>query len=126
MKLKEIFKVILEEEQGYLGMIDGYRLSVEGKEGSIPHIHCVKGNPKKPETVSCISLIRKGYANHTSWQVELLKKIFEDICIFLGNENASKTDKNSWLKAVEDWNESNTFKIPKNFVNPYNNEIIYK
>lgn len=59
MKLKEMFKIMLEEEQGYLGMIDGYRLSVEGKEGSIPHIHCVKGNPKKPETVSCISLIRK-------------------------------------------------------------------
>lgn len=34
MKLKEIFKVILEEEQGYLGMIDRYRLSVEGREES--------------------------------------------------------------------------------------------
>ena len=47
MKLKEIIDTIFEEEQGFLGSIDGYRLSVEGKEGAIPHIHCVKGNPKK-------------------------------------------------------------------------------
>ena len=31
-----------------------------------------------------------------------------------------------WLKAVNDWNESNTFKIQDGFVNPYNNKMIYK
>jgi len=54
MKLKEVIDTIFEEEQGFLGNIDDYRLSVEGKEGAIPHIHCVKGNPKNPENVSCI------------------------------------------------------------------------
>lgn len=29
MKLKEIIDTIFEEEQGFLGNIDGYRLSVE-------------------------------------------------------------------------------------------------
>ena len=48
MKFKEAVYIILnEEEQGYLGTIDGYRLSVEANEGPIPHIHCIKGNAKK-------------------------------------------------------------------------------
>lgn len=66
MKLKEAVDAIFEEEQGFLGTIDGYRLSVEGREGAIPHIHCVKGSPKNPESASCISLIKKGYANHSA------------------------------------------------------------
>lgn len=85
MKLKEVIDTIFEEEQGFLGNIDGYRLSVEGKEGAIPHIHCVKGNPKNPENVSCISLIKKGYANHSAWQTELPKKVFEKVCDFLSS-----------------------------------------
>lgn len=118
MKLKEVIDTIFEEEQGFLGSIDGYRLSVEGKEGTIPHIHCVKGNPKNPENVSCISLTKKGYANHSAWQTELPRKIFEKVCVFLSSDK--------WLKAVNDWNESNSFKIPDGFKNPYNNEMIYK
>jgi len=118
MKLKEVIDIIFEEEQGFLGSIDGYRLSVEGKEGTIPHIHCVKGNPKNPESVSCISLIKKGYANHSAWQTELPRKVFEKVCVFLSSDK--------WLKAVNDWNESNSFKIPDKFKNPYNCEMIYK
>ena len=118
MKLKEAIDIIFEEEQGFLGNIDGYRLSVEGKEGTIPHIHCVKENPKKPESVSCISLTKKGYANHSSWQTELPRKVFEKVCEFLSSDK--------WLKAVNDWNESNSFKIQDGFINPYNNKMIYK
>lgn len=76
MKLKEIIDIIFEEEQGFLGSIDGYRLSVEGKEGTIPHIHCVKGNPKKPESVSCISLTKKGYAKPSFLANRITKKSF--------------------------------------------------
>ena len=118
MKLKEIIDTIFEEEQGFLGNIDGYRLSVEGREGAESHIHCIKGNPKKPESVSCISLTRKGYANHSAWQTELPKKVFEKVCAFLSSDK--------WLKAVNDWNESNEFKIPDGTVNPYNNKMVYK
>ena len=126
MKLKElIHKILFEEEQGFLGMIDGYRFSVEGKEGAIPHLHCIKGNTKFPESVSCISLLRKGYANHTEWQTELPKKTFAKICFFLANGKANKTGENAWLKAVKDWNESNSFKIPKGTVNPYNEKIVF-
>lgn len=118
MKLKEAVDAIFEEEQGFLGTIDGYRLSVEGREGAIPHIHCVKGSPKNPESASCISLTKKGYANHSAWQTELPRKVFEKVCEFLSSDK--------WLKAVNDWNESNNFKIPNNFKNPYNAEMIYK
>lgn len=126
MKLKEIIDIILtEEEQGYLGVIDGYRISVEGKEEPIPHIHCVKGDPKHPISVSCIFLVKNGYANHSSWQTELPKKVFDKITDFLGNGKANKTGVNIWIKTVEDWNESNNFKIPKKTVNTYNSEIVY-
>lgn len=65
MIFKKLFSDILNEEEiGYIGFVDGYRLSVEGREGNVPHIHCVKGNPKYPEKVSCIALKYIGYANH--------------------------------------------------------------
>ena len=80
---------------------------------------------KNPEEVSCIALNKVGYANHSKYHIELSKKVFEHICNFLANGYANKTNKNVWLKAVEDWNESNNFKIKNGFKNPYNNEITY-
>lgn len=44
MTLKNLISsILLEEEIGYIGTVDNYRISVEGGEGNIPHIHCVKG-----------------------------------------------------------------------------------
>ena len=116
-----ITSILLEEEIGYLGTVDGYRLSIEGKEGVIPHIHCVKG-----DLISCIHLTKIGYANHSSYHKELPRKDFIKICNFLSNENANKIEENSWLSAVQQWNEANSFKIKKGTVNPYNINIIYK
>ena len=43
MTLKNLISsILLEEEIGYIGTVDNYRISVEGGEGNIPHIHCVK------------------------------------------------------------------------------------
>ena len=130
MIFKKLFSDILNEEEiGYIGFVDGYRLSVEGREGNIPHIHCVKGSPKYPEKVSCIALKYIGYANHADYHSELDTKTFRHICNFLANGKANKTNINAWLKSVIDWNEANPNKeqiIEDGFVNPYNNKIIYK
>ena len=67
MTFKELVSSILNEEEiGYIGTVDDYRLSVEGREGTVPHIHCIKGDPRHPEKVSCI------YVNF--WQMVLLIK----------------------------------------------------
>ena len=130
MTIKNIISSILtEEEIGYIGTVDNYRISVEGNEGSIPHIHCVKGNPRHPEEVSCIALKEVGYANHSDYHITLDKKVFKHICEFLVNGYANKTKINAWLKSVQDWNMANPSKeqkIESGFVNPYNNKIIYK
>lgn len=130
MIFKKLFLDILNEEEiGYIGTVDGYRLSVEGSEGNIPHIHCVKGSPKHPEKISCIALKYIGYANHSDYHLELDTKTFKHICKFLANGNANKTNINAWLKSVIDWNEANSNKeqiIEDGFVNPYNNKVVYK
>jgi hypothetical protein len=130
MTLREVFSLTLNEEEiGYIGTVDGYRISVEGSEGTIPHIHCVKGDPRHPEKVSCIALKEVGYANHSEYHTTLDRKTFRHVCEFLANGVANKTNINAWLKSVYDWNEANSGKeqiIPSGFVSPYNNEIIYK
>lgn len=105
MKFKNFFhNILFEEEIGFLGLVDEYRLSVEGKEGNNPHIHCVKGDPRHPEKVSCIALKHVGYENHSTYHTELDKKTFQHICNFLANGFANKTTINAWVKAVIDWN----------------------
>ena len=130
MTFKELVSSILNEEEiGYIGTVDDYRLSVEGSEGTIPHIHCIKGDPRHPEEVSCIALKEVGYANHSAHHVELDRKTFKHICEFLANGFANKTNINAWLKSVADWNEANSNKeqiIENGFVNPYNKSIVYK
>lgn len=126
---KLFFDVLNEEEIGYLGNVAGYRLFVEGSEGNIPHLHCVKGDPRHPEKVSCIALKYVGYANHADYHVELPSKDFKQICNFLANGKANKTNINAWLKSVIDWNEANPNKeqiIEDGFVNPYNKKVVYK
>ena len=129
MTFKEVFSSVLNEEEiGYIGTVDDYRLSVEGSEGTVPHIHCIKGDPRHPEVVSCIALKEVGYANHSSYHVELPRKIFKHICDFLANGCANKTKINAWLKSVIDWNEANPNKeqiIESGFINPYNKAIVY-
>lgn len=129
MTLKNLISsILLEEEIGYIGTVDNYRISVEGGEGNIPHIHCVKGDPRHPEEVSCIALKEVGYANHSEYHVTLDRKTFKHICQFLANGYANKTETNAWLKSVQDWNIANSGKdqkIKSGFVNPYNNKIIY-
>ncbi len=130
MTFKELVSSILNEEEiGYIGTVDDYRLSVEGREGTVPHIHCIKGDPRHPEKVSCIALKEVGYANHSDYHAELDKKTFKHICEFLANGFANKTNINAWLKSVIDWNEANSNKeqiIENGFVNPYNKSIVYK
>ena len=130
MKFKELISSILNEEEiGYIGTVDDYRLSVEGREGTVPHIHCIKGDPRHPEKVSCIALKEVGYANHSDYHVELDRKTFKHICEFLANGFANKTNINAWLKSVADWNEANSNKeqiIENGFVNPYNKSVVYK
>lgn len=129
MKFKDIFLTVLNEEEiGFIGLVDGYRISVEGSEGNIPHVHCVKGDPRHPEEISCIALKNIGYANHSSYHSTLDRKTFKHICDFLANGKANKSNINAWLKAVIDWNEANSNEeqiIQNGFVNPYNNKIIY-